>query len=287
GKRLNRGHKDVLRQNREEGARRKEVEEKLQQIENQKKKNAPVGLGLRLERAGIKISPRNFRLFSAFFGFPVFTFAELVGSPPLLGAMFVFIGVMGFPRWLLKTLTRRRLRAFEEKFVDAIDIIVRGVRSGLSVNQCLQIIANEMDAPVGGEFSRLMENLDLGVSVSDALKRLSERVPSAEVQFFSVVLSVQQQTGGNLAESLQNLSHVLRERRKLRSKIISISQEAKVSAGIIGALPIVVSLALYFVAPEYITVMFTTLIGQILIAAAVIWMAMGTLIMKMMINFDF
>jgi tight adherence protein B len=143
-----------------------------------------------------------------------------------------------------------------------------------------------MPDPVGEEFRLISEGSRLGMTLNDCLERSTERTPTAELRFFAIVLAIQQQTGGNLAETLAKLSEVLRGRKRMRDKVQAMSSEAKSSAGIIGSLPIIVGTLLSLVAPKYVGVLFTTDTGHFLIAGGVAWMGMGILVMRQMIHFD-
>jgi tight adherence protein B len=180
----------------------------------------------------------------------------------------------------------RRLKKFGNEFPNAIDVIVRGIRAGLPLNDCLRIIATEAAEPVRTEFRLIVEGQALGLTLTDAATRLYERMPCAESNFFGIVLAIQQKTGGNLSETLGNLSKVIRERRKMRDKIEAVSMEAKASAWIIGSLPVVVTLLVYLTTPKYIELLWLTQAGQFALAASAVWMTIGVLVMRKMINFD-
>jgi tight adherence protein B len=193
----------------------------------------------------------------------------------------------GFPRWLLGFNISRRKKAFSREFANAIDVIVRGVKSGLPLNECLKIISVESPEPVGSEFKQIVEGQKVGVPLEESLKKMYERMPIAEVNFFQIVLTIQQKTGGNLAETLTNLSNVLRDRKRLHGKIRALSSEAKASAMIIGALPIIVMILVYVTTPSYIELLFTERLGNIMLVACAFWMSVGILVMKKMINFKY
>jgi tight adherence protein B len=164
--------------------------------------------------------------------------------------------------------------------------VIRGIRSGLPLGECLMVIGREMREPVAGEFRMVTEGIRLGMTMEEALKRLWERVPTPEVRFFAVVIGIQQQTGGNLAETLSKLSEMLRARKRMRDKVQAMSTEAKTSAGIIGSLPILVGLALTFVATDYIALLFTHSLGNWILAGGAGVMSLGVLVMRQMINFE-
>jgi len=268
--------------------RRKAVQENLKVLEaQQKERKKNLTLRLRIERAGLDMTPRNFYMLSAITGLVATSVIMLLGLPPLPAVLAGFAGALGLPRWALAFITKRRQKAFTEEFANSVDVIVRGVKSGLPVNDCLKIIANESPEPVGSEFRDLVEGQKLGITLDQGLERIYERMPLPEMNFFMIVLAIQQQTGGNLSEALGNLSRVLRERKKMRGKIQAMSQEAKASAGIIGALPPVVTILIYLTSPDYMTTLFTTTAGNLIIVGGLMWMSMGVFMMKKMINFNF
>ena len=161
------------------------------------------------------------------------------------------------------------------------------MKAGLPINDCLKIIAKESAEPVRTEFADLVDGQAVGVTVEQGLQRVYERMPLSEVNFFMIVLAIQQKSGGNLSEALGNLANVLRERKKMRAKIQAMSQEAKASAGIIGALPPGVMILIYLTSPDYMSLLFTTTAGNMVIVGGLMWMGIGILVMKKMINFNF
>jgi tight adherence protein B len=198
-----------------------------------------------------------------------------------------FVSGAGVPLWVLGLLAKRRNNKFGMAFADAVDIIVRGLRSGLPLHDCLKVIGKESPEPLGGEFRRLVENLSMGMTLEQGLEKMHERLPAPELRFFAIVLNIQQKTGGNLGEALGNLSAVLRGRRMMREKIKALSSEAVASAAVIGCLPIGVGALLSVVNPRYLSIMFTDPRGHLLLAAGAVIMGMGTMVMRKMINFKF
>jgi len=267
--------------------RRKQVQETLKTIEQRQKAQQKVTLRLRLERAGVEMTPRNFYMLSATSGLVCAALVMFMGYSPLIGIGAAFAGALGLPRWVLGFMISRRQKAFLGEFANAIDVIVRGVKAGLPINDCLKIIATEAAEPVRTEFQDLVEGQRVGVTLDQGLAKVYERMPLAEVNFFQIVLAIQQKTGGNLAEALNNLSKVLRDRKRMRAKIVAISQEAKSSAAIIGVLPPGVMAILYFSAPSYLDPLITTRPGHMIIVGGLCWMGIGVLIMRKMINFNF
>ncbi len=270
------------------GPRRKQVQETLKEIEaKQKAEKEKLTIRLRLQRAGLQITPRTFYIASTVTGMFVAVIISLSGLPIGAAALGGFAGGFGVPRWFVNFKTKRRQAAFVEEFANSLDVIVRGVKAGLPINDCLKIIANESPEPVGSEFRELVDGQAMGVTVEQGLQKVYERMPLPEVNFFMIVLAIQQQAGGNLSEALGNLANVLRDRKKMRAKIQAMSQEAKASAGIIGALPPGVMLLIYLTTPEYISLLFTTTAGNMIIVGGLLWMGIGMLVMRKMINFNF
>lgn len=268
--------------------RRKQVQDTLKDLEEkQKEQKKRIPVRTRIERAGLDIEPRVFYIASGVAGLVVMLVLLVAGMSFLVALMGGFVAAFGLPRWFLSYLLKRRQKAFAEEFANAIDVIVRGVKSGLPVNDCLRLIAAESPEPVRSEFQGLVEAQRVGVTLEQGLEKIYERMPLPEVNFFQIVLTIQQKTGGNLSEALTNLSRVLRERKKMRAKIQAMSQEAKASAAIIGALPPAVMLMIYFTSPDYMSTLFTTFAGNMIIVCSLFWMGIGILIMKKMIDFKF
>jgi len=201
-------------------------------------------------------------------------------------AAFVF-GVLGLPRWFVGFSIRRRMNKFLAEFPNSVDVIVRGIKAGLPLNDCLAIVANESKEPVAGEFRRILDTQKMGVPMTDAILKLYQNVPLTEANFFGIVIAIQQSAGGNLSEALGNLSGVLRDRKRMKAKIQAMSAEAKASGGIIGALPIIVAILVYLTTPDYLTILFVHPTGHLILLGSAVWMGMGIMVMKTMINFDF
>jgi tight adherence protein B len=269
----------------ETAARRKNVAVMLKDIEKNQKREKPT-LRRRLEQAGFfKATPRNYWIISAALGFAAAFFAFITGQKPLVIALAAFAFGFGFPRWTLSFLAARRRKKFTSNFATAIDVIVRSVRSGLPVNEAMRIVARESPEPVKSEFHKLVEGLKVGVTMEQGLTRMRDSMPTSEVGFFAIVMTIQSKAGGNLSEALGNLSNVLRDRKRLEGKIKAMSSEAKASAGIIGSLPVAVMGLVYLTTPDYIAVLFTERTGNLLLAGCAFWMGLGCLVMRKMINF--
>ena len=271
--------------------RRKSIQETLKELEAQQKakakQNRSPPLAVRIQQAGLSWSRRTFIMISIACGAIIFVVAFVVQLPLYACAAFAVAGLLGLPRWIVNRQRKRRIRKFVDEFANAVDVIVRGVKAGLPLNDCIRIIANESAEPVKTEFRMISESQAMGISLADAVTRLPDRVPTPEASFFAIVVSIQQRAGGNLSEALGNLSRVLRERKKMKGKIGAMAMEAKASAYIIGSLPIVVLVLVYMTSPGYISLLFTERLGNVILGFSALWMLMGILVMRKMINFDF
>ena len=271
--------------------RRKTIQNSLKEIEEKQKERskqkAKPGLQRRLEQAGLKASERQYWIASVVAGLVLGLLALLLQPSGFVALGAAVVGGIGVPRWTINYLRIRRQKRFIEEFPNAVDLIVRGVKSGLPLNDTFRMIASEAAEPVRSEFQKIVEAQQMGMTISESVERLYLSVPLAETNFFAIVIMIQSQAGGNLSEALGNLSRVLRERKKMKGKIQAMSMEAKASGGIIGSLPFVVALLVYITTPDYIAVLFTNTTGNIILIASGIWMAIGIFVMRQMINFDF
>jgi len=269
-------------------ARRAKVAGNLKELENKEKaaQKARSTIRSRIQQAGLTISVATFWMMGAGAGVVIGLVALVITKSPLIAAGALFAGGFGFPQWVLNFLKGGRQKKFSAEFANAIEVIVRGVKSGLPLNECLKIIAREAPDPLKEEFTRLVDGLAMGVPLEQGLQRMYERMPLSEVNFFIIVLMIQQRSGGNLSEALGNLSTVLRSRKMLREKVKALSSEATASASIIGSLPIVVMTLVYVTSPSYIMALFTTSTGHFALMAGAGLMGCGVLVMKQMIAFD-
>ncbi|MFZ0269254.1 type II secretion system F family protein [Caulobacter sp.] len=267
-------------------ARRKQILKTLKEQDHQKKK-ASLTIASRLRSAGLGDNLQMFWIVSGVVGLLVGATLLLLRQMPLVALGAAFAAGLGLPRWVVGMLAKARVKKFTEAFSDAIDIIVRGIKSGLPVHDCLKVIGAECPEPLAGEFRVLVENTGMGMSMEQALDRMYERMPTNELRFFTIVLTIQAKTGGNLAEALGNLSTVLRARKLMAEKIKALSAEAVASAFIIGSLPPGVILMITVTAPAYMAPMFSDPRGHLMLLAAAFWMGLGIFVMRKMINFKF
>ncbi|MBL8578008.1 MAG: type II secretion system F family protein [Mesorhizobium sp.] len=274
----------------EAAKRKKTVQDSLKELDAKQlasdKNIKKPPLRIQLRQAGLKISVERFYLYSIVCGVAITAVAFFFGAPLLILPGAFAAGAFGLPRWAVGFLRTRRVKAFLKEFPNALDIIVRAVKSGLPLNDGIRLIASEAPEPVKGEFRRIVESQQLGMSIPEATLRMPETMPCPEAGFFGIVIQIQSQAGGNLSEALGNLSRVLRDRKKMKAKVQALSMEAKASAAIIGALPFIVGFLVYLSSPNYIMPLFTTSTGHMILGVSGIWMSIGIFVMRKMMNFE-
>jgi tight adherence protein B len=270
--------------------RRKSVQDSLKDLEKkQQEKNKKFGdrsLKARLARSGLQLTPGRFYMFSVLFGCVTLLVCLIAGLPLVAILGISFVAAIGVPRWVLGFIISRRQNKFLEELPNALDVMVRSIRSGLPLNDAMRLIASDGQEPVKSEFRRVVEAQQVGLSIPEGCARMMLTMPLPEVNFFAIVIAIQSQAGGNLSEALSNLSKVLRERRKMKAKVQALSMEAKASAVIIGALPFIVATLVYLTSPQYIMVLFSDPRGHLILLFSGIWMSIGIFVMRNMINFD-
>ena len=241
----------------------------------------------RLQRTGRHISLGRYFVLSALIGAAWATFtAVFMGMPWFVNlAVGISFGI-GIPHFIVGVLIQRRMNKFTVQFPDAIDLMLRGLRSGLPVTETIAACGREMADPVGAEFRRIADAIRLGQTLEDALWDAAKRLDTAEFKFFVISLSVQKETGGNLAETLANLSDILRARKQMKLKIRAMSSEAKASAMILGSLPFVMFGIIYLLSPEYESALFTDMRGRVMLGFALGLMGAGILVMRKMVRFE-
>jgi tight adherence protein B len=269
--------------------RKKQVADTLRDLEAKQAASKKVTLRQLLTQTGTQMDVKTFWIASAVCGALV-TLIVAISAPNLNLFVVAGIGVsaaLGLPRFIVGRMISRRHKKFLNEFANAIDIIVRGVKSGLPLNECLNIIARESPEPLCSEFREVVEQQRVGVPLKDCFERMMDRVPLPEVRFFGIVIGIQQTAGGNLSEALGNLSGVLRDRKSMAAKVQALSAEAKASAAVLGSLPFVVMILVYLSTPDYISLLWQKTSGQFMLLAAGFWMSCGLLMMRKMINFKF
>jgi tight adherence protein B len=269
--------------------RRKSVQDSLKDLEKkqqEKSAKAKPSMKVRLIQAGFNISILQFYIASVVFAVAASFLALIAGMKlPVIAGIFL-VASAGFPRWFINFMIKRRAKAFLNEFPNALDIMVRSIKSGLPLNDAIRLIASDGMEPVKTEFKRIIETQQVGLNVPEACARMINTMPLPEVNFFAIVIAIQAQAGGNLSEALGNLSKVLRERKKMKAKVQALSMEAKASACIIGALPFIVAFLVYTTSPDYMMILFTDPRGHLIMGASAVWMSIGIWVMRNMINFD-
>lgn len=247
----------------------------------------PEELRNRLNKTGRDITFKKYVITSLVVGLIITLILIIVAGLSFLPSLMVgiFAGLY-LPHAYINRVIKTRLTKFTKQFPEAIDLIVRGLRAGLPVTESINAVAKEMQDPISTEFSMITDEVRLGKTLDEALWSTAKRLDTADFKFFVISLSVQQETGGNLAETLTNLTEILRGRTKLKLKIKAMISEGKASAYIIGSLPFLMCALLSVMNFEYMSVMFTDPRGQIALAGAAIWMGMGVFILAKMINFE-
>ena len=266
--------------------RRKQIADSIKDIEAKNGGKKRLSLEARIAQAGLTWTRSKYIGISVGSGLAGGMLFLFITMNPIYAIAGVAIGGFGFPNWLVNFMRKRRLKKFIAEFPNAVDVIIRGIKAGLPLGDCIRIIASEAEEPVRTEFRRIVEAQTLGLTMTEAVDRLPESVPSAEANFFAIVINIQQKAGGNLSEALGNLSRVLRERKKMKVKIQAMSSEAKASAGIIGSLPFIVSGMVYLTSPRYMEILWLSSSGRIVMAVCGFWMFIGVMSMRKMIAFD-
>ena len=246
----------------------------------------PALLRKRLEQTGKNITLGKYAMISVGLLVGIAGLSIANGAPILFGLLFGMFVAAGLPHLVVGKLIIRRIAKFNSNFPDAIELMVRGLRSGLPITETLGIVAQEVPGPVGLEFRMVSDKMKIGRTMEAALQDTADRLGTAEFQFFVITLAIQRETGGNLAETLSNLADVLRKRAQMKLKIRAMSSESKASAMIVGALPFVVFTMVWMINPQYMQNFF---VDERLIVAGIgglIWMGIGVFIMAKMVNFE-
>ena len=246
----------------------------------------PALLRQRLEQTGKEISLGKYAIISIGVIAAVTILLTIRGAPIILSLMVgLFFGIGG-PHFVVGKMIKRRINTFNSNFPDAIELMVRGLRSGLPITETLGVVAGEIPGPVGVEFRMVADKMKIGRTMEAALQETADRLGTAEFQFFVITLAIQRETGGNLAETLSNLADVLRKRAQMKLKIRAMSSESKASAYIVGSLPFIVFGLVYMINGKYMQGFFSDQRLMVAGMGGMIWMGIGGLIMAKMVNFE-
>ena len=267
--------------------RRKQIQATLRQQTEQLGKKKRYTLQEQIYQAGMKTKARDYIRNEIIIGAVIAIVTFLLQVPIWFALIFGVAGGYLLGRFWLGNRKKRFQNAYLEELPNAVEAIVRGVKSGLPLNDSMRLVSKEAKEPIRSEFARVMDQQSLGKSTTEAVQLLFERMPLPEVNFFVVVITVQQQAGGNLSEALGNLARVLRNRKKMKQKIKAMSSEAKASAGIIGSLPFLVAVLVSLTTPSYLLPLVQSPLGLIWLGIAAVMMSLGIFIMNRMIQFDF
>lgn len=246
----------------------------------------PAQLAKRLAMTGRDWTVGQYGMVSAGLIVIVAGFLWLKGAPILLALLFGLAVGAGLPHWLVGYFIKRRVARFTAKFPDAIELLVRGLRSGLPVTETMQVVGNEVEGPVGEEFRMVSDKMKIGKSMDAALQDTADRLGTPEFQFFVITIAIQRETGGNLAETLANLATVLRQRSQMKLKIKAMSSESKASAYIVGALPFIVFAMISVINQGYMQNFFVDPRLIITGIGGLVWMGIGVFIMAKMVSFE-
>lgn len=265
--------------------RRADLAKKLKETESEAKKQKKASLSTQLEQAGMSWGVRQYWIFSVIMAVVFGLGAKFGGLPGYAVLFLALVGFFGVPRFYVGRRIKKRRKKFLEEFADALEAMVRLLKAGMPVTEAIAMAGREFTGPVGDEMLRVYDAQKIGIPLPEATLEAARRMPIAEMQMFATAIAIQAQTGASLSEVLMNLAGVIRARFRLKRKIQALSSEAKASAMIIGSLPFLVGGGLFFINTEYIGLLFGTTLGQIMVAGAAVWMGIGIMIMKVMINF--
>ena len=268
----------------EKDVRREMLAKKLKENDPEKEEKK-VTISVLLQQAGYNNAVKKYWILSVALCVVLTTLVFLWGKGPFVIIMTAIIGLFGLPRLILKRMVKRRQKKFLADMPDVLEAIVRLLRAGMPVTEAVKMVAREFTGPIGDEMGRIFDQQKIGVSLPEAVQDCARRIPLAEMQMFATAVTIQSQTGSSLSEVLESLAKVIRARFRLRRKVHALSSEAKASAAIIGSLPILVGVGMYFMNPEYIGLLFSEKVGKLMLAGAGFWMLCGIIVMKQMINF--
>ncbi|HEY2049957.1 MAG TPA: type II secretion system F family protein [Caulobacteraceae bacterium] len=240
----------------------------------------------RLAASGLSISIGAYSMICINFGVAVTVVALLDHLPAILAVLVGALAALLLPHFVVGFLVNRRRNKFSKLFPDAIGLMVRGLKAGLPVVESMLVVGREVSDPVGAEFRRVGDQVRLGQGLEESLWAIAKRLDLAEFNFLVITLSIQRETGGNLAETLEGLDDMIRKRQQMKLKVKAMSSEAMATAGIIGSLPFVMTGILFLVSRKYILTLFQTDIGHILIGVGSFWMCVGFVVMKQMVSFE-
>lgn len=275
----------VIKARAEKLAPKDSIERRLKTTVNSQHQLKKGGLRDLIQQAGYRTSIRKFWLYSVITAVVTFFVLKLWGVNPIALFFLTLTALLGLPRFYLKRKAGKRQKQFLTDFPDALEAMVRLLKAGMPVTEAIAMASREFQGPVAEEMGFIYDQQRIGISMPDAAEKVAIHIPIPEVQMFATALAIQTETGASLSEVLMNLSGVIRARFRLKRKIQALSSEARASAMIIGSLPIIVAILLNLVNPGYMSLMFETSTGQVMLWGCGVWMCIGILVMRQMINF--
>ncbi len=265
--------------------RKSDLEKKLKETDAVKPKSKGLTLPQMISQAGFSTPIHKFWIYSAIFCIIMTVLFKLLGMSPFVLVMIAITSFLGLPRMYLKRKAAKRQKMFMDDFADALEAMMRLLKAGMPVTEAIRMVAKEFDGPMGEEMGIIFDQQKIGTPLPEAVLLASKRMPLAEMQMFATAIAIQTQTGSSLSEVLQNLANVIRSRYRLKRKVLALAAEAKASAMIVGSLPVIVAGGMFIINREYIEILYTTSQGKFLLGLSLVWMLIGSLVMRQMINF--
>ena len=264
----------------------KAVDLAIRDLEARRRTKGKKTLRDKLLAAGLRKTLKEYYILTVLLTLPILVALYLSSANFMVLVVSGVMGVEVIPRLTLNFLINRRGSLVIEQFITALDLMVRSLRSGLPLNDGLQVAAVELSDPLRSEFIRLLDDLNIGLNIKEALHRMTVRLPIPAVEFFSILISMQSNSGGNLAEGMSNLANTLRSRKNLEGAIRVASSEAKGSSWIIGMMPVIFFVFISLVNYPFISVLYETTTGNLIVAGTVLWMALGVIVMRQFIKME-
>jgi tight adherence protein B len=243
-------------------------------------------LRLLLEQSAVKMNVGVFLLASGCSALIVFLFVFTLTRSPLVGLGFSVLGLF-LPYVYVKRARRKRVDKFEEQFPEAIDLVARALRAGHALPTGLGMVADELKAPVGTEFRILYDEQNFGLTLPDAMKNFARRIPVLDARFFVTAVLTQRETGGNLAEVLDNLAGVIRERFKIKRQVRVLSAHGRITGWVLSCLPPVLAMATLLINPRHLGTLTGDPLGQQMLVAAVVMQVLGTLAIRKLVQIEY
>ena len=269
----------------ESALRKKQIAENIKNFDKRGRSKS-FDLSGRLIQAGLSIETKTFFMICLSLGVAFAISGYSLTNHVAAILIGFFLGSFVLPNMYLQSARKRRIAKFADELPNAIDVIVRGLRSGIPLTTCLRTLVTDAKEPVRTEIRLVTEAQVMGIDLETAIMRMVERVPSSEANFFAIAIILQRKSGGNLSEAISNLARVLRERKKMKQKVHALSSESKSTTMMMGAMPFIMAIFMYFMAPKMIALLWTTNSGILMVVGTLFWMSIGLFIMKQVTSFE-